>query len=289
LGELGADFRIIHGRENAGIELGDDLGQRPCWGEDAGPLVGHGIGKSLLRESRNVREDFGTAPRRGGERLDPAGCDLSDHGRPVPEQAIELAAEEVGHGGRSTAVGHLQKPYPSCRLKKFEPKMGDRAEAGDRNGDPARVLPCQCREISGGTDGHPRIHHQHGRIERHQANADEILDGIVRRVGAQVRIYRSHPGRREVERVPVRFRLGYEFGPQRAICARPILHDHDLAERFAQIVGEEPRHEIRRSTGREADNEPNRTGRIALRLGDAGQRANARVRSKVMHSRCGFS
>ena len=90
-----------------------------------------------------------------------------------------------------------------------------------------------------------------------------------------MRIDRGDARRREVEGVAVGFRFGDEFGPQRAVGARPVLHHHDLAQRFAQLVGEEPRHEVGRSTGREADNEPNRTGRIALRPGGAGQRANA--------------
>jgi hypothetical protein len=114
----------------------------------------------------------------------------------------------------------------------------------------------------------------------HQADRNEIPERIVRRVGAQVRVDGRHAGRREIERVAVRFRFRHVLGSQRPIGAGAVFHQHGLAKLIAQLVGEDPRHEIGGTAGREADDEPDRAGRVALRRRDAGRHAEAKAGCK---------
>src|SRR5262249_29215141 len=56
---------------------------------------------------------------------------------------------------------------------------------------------------------------------------------------------------------------------------RLVLHDHALAERLAKLVGDEARRNIGRSTGAEADHQPDRPRGIWLfgaRRADASER-----------------
>ena len=65
---------------------------------------------------------------------------LRDDGRNVAEQAVDLAAEQVGHRLRCAPIGHGLELHPGGRLEQLEPEMGDGAESGDADGDRARAV-----------------------------------------------------------------------------------------------------------------------------------------------------
>jgi hypothetical protein len=81
--------------------------------------------------------------------------------------------------------------------------------------------------------------------------------------------------------IGVKFRESrHLLGLQSSVRAGPVLHVDDLPERSAQLVREEPRHEVGGSAGREPDDEPDGTGWIALCAGGAGRRENAKYGTK---------
>jgi hypothetical protein len=65
--------------------------------------------------------------------------------------------------------------------------------------------------------------------------------------------------------VAVGGRLGGQFGRDCAAGAWTVIDDHLLAEVLRQLLRDEPRHDVGRATGREADEETNRFGGPALR------------------------
>ena len=63
---------------------------------------------------------------------------MRDDGRAITEQAVELAADEIGHSGCGTAIRNAQEIDAGGRLEQLEPEMGNRAETGDRDRDLTR-------------------------------------------------------------------------------------------------------------------------------------------------------
>ena len=110
------------------------------------------------------------------------------------------------------------------------------------------------------------VHHQHGRVEGDAGDADEVAQRVVRR-RLEMRIDGGDAGGGEIERVAVRRALGDELGADRAVGAGAVLHHDRLAERRAQLVGEEPRHEVGGAARREADHQLDRAGGVVLRGG----------------------
>ena len=57
------------------------------------------------------------------ERLELARLDLRDDGRDVAEQAVHLAAEQIGHRLRRATIGHCLEFDAGGRLEQLEPEM----------------------------------------------------------------------------------------------------------------------------------------------------------------------
>ncbi|MNS48014.1 hypothetical protein D3C72_805710 [compost metagenome] len=118
------------------------------------------------------------------------------------------------------------------------------------------------------------VHHQHVRHRRHDRHRREILDRVVRQVGEQpgvdgVRGHRAHD-----QRVAVGRRLGHQIGADIAARARPVLHDHGLAERTAHLFGQHAGHGVQRAAGRVRHDKADRLGReiSGLRQGGRAER-----------------
>ncbi|MNV22649.1 hypothetical protein D3C71_1136310 [compost metagenome] len=71
------------------------------------------------------------------------------------------------------------------------------------------------------------------------------------------------------QRVAVGRRLGHQIGADVAARARPVFHDHGLAERTAHLFGQHAGHGVQRAAGRVRDDEADRLGR---EIGGLGQR-----------------
>ena len=57
-----------------------------------------------------------------------ARLDLGDDGRNVPEQAVDLAGEEIGHRLGRAPIGHGLELDAGGRLEELKPEVGDGAE-----------------------------------------------------------------------------------------------------------------------------------------------------------------
>jgi hypothetical protein len=91
--ELAADLWIRECGIERPIELRNLGGRRECRCEDACPLIGDGVRKSLLDQCRHVGEALGPALRRRCQGLELSGFDLSDDCRHVGKEAVEPPAE----------------------------------------------------------------------------------------------------------------------------------------------------------------------------------------------------
>jgi hypothetical protein len=109
-----------------------------------------------------------------------------------------------------------------------------------------------------------------GADDEHVGNGGDV--GDVLEVGSRVvghpfvqRIVdRHHAGGRHEQRVPVRRRLGDGVGADVA-CGPGLVLDHDgLAERTRKTVGQEPRKNVGRASGRERDDDAHRPLRISI-------------------------
>ncbi len=79
-----------------------------------------------------------------------------------------------------------------------------------------------------------------------------------------MRIDGRDAGGGKIKGVTVRSGFRDVLGAERAVGARPVL-DHDrLAERSAELVRQQPRHEVGRAARCEADHEADRAGGIVL-------------------------
>src|SRR6476646_5827383 len=75
--KLAADLWIRECGIERSIELRNLGGRRECRREDACPLIGDGVRKSLLDQCRHVGEGLGAALRRCCQSLELSGFDLS--------------------------------------------------------------------------------------------------------------------------------------------------------------------------------------------------------------------
>ncbi len=132
-----------------------------------------------------------------------------------------------------------------------------------------------------------RAHHQHVRNFRHQRNRREIPDRIIGQLLIKRREYRGVGDRPEQECVAVRRRLGGGVRRDEAARAGSIVDDDVLAKCVAQRRRHDTRHEICRSTRREADQQTDGAMRISgasrairIKLGSrGGQRLRQRERN----------
>ena len=61
------------------------------------------------------------------------------------------------------------------------------------------------------------------------------------------------------------------IGADRAVRARLVLDDHVLPEQRLELVGHEPRHEVRGAAGREGDDNADDAGGKLLRVDRRGR------------------
>ena len=86
---------------------------------------------------------------------------------------------------------------------------------------------------------HERIGEAGGEAERH-----EVGLRVVRQVAVQARRESEVGGGAEEQRVAIRLGLRHRLGADDRAAARPVLHDHRLAEQRAERLGERPRREV---------------------------------------------
>ena len=137
LPELAANLWIVQHCHLRGIELGDHRRRGERRRQRACPLVADRIGEALLDEGRHLGKNLRAFLRGRRQRLELPGFDLRHDGRHVAEQAVELAAEQIGHGLRRAAIGHRLELDAGGGLIELKPEMGDGAEPGDADGDGA--------------------------------------------------------------------------------------------------------------------------------------------------------
>ena len=102
------------------------------------------------------------------------------------------------------------------------------------------------------------------------ANRGKNLDWIV----ADIWVYRRPGGKRTArchqDCIAIRVGLGDELAADTAAGAAAVFYNDRLAEHSSQPFGNNTRHPVSRTSGRERHNDLNGPGRIGLRVGRCG-------------------
>ena len=83
-------------------------------------------------------------------------------------------------------------------------------------------------------------------------------------IGIKGLVDREIAGRPEQDRVPVRLRLTDRLRGDLRIGARPIFHDHRLAEPLGHFWRDQPRQDVDAAAGRKSDDDAHRPARKRL-------------------------
>ncbi|MNV94725.1 hypothetical protein D3C71_1895430 [compost metagenome] len=95
-------------------------------------------------------------------------------------------------------------------------------------------------------------------------------------MGIDIGADRVRAGRGDQQRVAVCRGLGRHVGADGAACARTVIHHDLLAHAGAHLLGDGARQQVRGAAGRERHDQPDRLGRIRIRVRRRGNQGQAR-------------
>ena len=133
-----------------------------------------------------------------------------------------------------------------------------------------------------------RLHRQIGMDDQHIRRDEDLADGreILDRIVGELLVHARAEDERGVaahhQRVAVRRGLGGAFGGDVAARAGDVLDHHRLAPGFGEFLGKQPRGDVGRDAGREADQDADRLLRV-VRL-RAGHSCRQRHEERCKHT-----
>jgi hypothetical protein len=134
-------------------------------------------------------------------------------------------------------------------VQRLEVELRHAADAEARVIERARLRLGERHQLREGLHIERRIHHQHVRSVRRDADVAEVLQRIVRQLRIQARVHAERATIGDQDRVAIGHCLGDGVGPERAIGARLVVDDDRLAERLAHLLRERARRQVGAAAG----------------------------------------
>ena len=179
---------------------------------------------------------------------------------------MHLSRDQVGDRERGAAIGDVRHLDPGLVGKQLGDEMVGAADAGGAVIQRARLALRQRHQLGDSLHAERRVHHQDIGIGRGHADRHQVLFRIVGEFRVDARVDRDRTGLTEQQRVAVRIGALDDLGADAAIAAAAIFDHEGLAERVADFLADDARGRVRRAAGRERHDQPDRVGRIVLRL-----------------------
>jgi hypothetical protein len=259
-----AHFRQLENFRRLFIHFGDDLRRRLDRRQQQHRAFDGVARHAGLRDRRQIGHHRRALGGGHGKRPQPFVVDVRNRRRRGGQRNLRLIGDDTRHRRSATLVRHADDIRFSHELEQLGGKVHVGADAGMRVGHLARICLGVSEEILHGRCGHAGMHHHHVGIGNHRRDGDKFA---VRRV-AQLRVEAGADGDgafgRDQEGVSVRRGLGHDLAADIAACTAAIVDDDGLFDRFLQVVGENPRGEIRRAAGRERHDDAYRPLRPGL-------------------------
>ena len=240
-------------------------GGAPAGSHGAEPVHDIVVLEALFLHGRHVRHAFPALAAGHRERADLALLHQGQRDLGADEEHVDMAAEQVGHRGRRTLVGHLQHVDARSAQHHFRRNVAGGAETGLAVAELARLLARQRHQLLHGLRRQRGPHDEHlAEVLRQQRDVGEVAHRVVRRVGREsgnggVRCRGNQNG------VAVRRRLGDIRGPDHATRAGAVLDDHRLPEHGLQLGRDDTGDLVGRPTRRRRHDDPDQLVGIAGR------------------------
>ena len=165
---------------------------------------------------------------------------------------------------RAAAVGNVHEVDARALLQHLHGELVLAAVAArcvvQRRIGLARVLD----EFREGLHRQRRIDREHELVGDQARDRREVPHRIDRHALVQVRIDRDQAVGAENQRVAIGGRGGDHLGSGVAVRAGAVLHHHRLAERFRELLPDDPRRDIRRAARRNGDDDAHGARRVGL-------------------------
>ena len=140
----------------------------------------------------------------------------------------------------------------SSTLEQFESKVRGGSIA---SGSAIQILGLgDCNEILQSLDCRIRPHHRDLRNEAHDRRGLQVSLQLIRRLGKQRDVGGMRNGGSEIS-VSVRLRFRDRIGTDHAVSACPVLDYDRLFPCLVELLGDIPRHDVRRSSCGKRDND----------------------------------
>ena len=178
-----ASFSFTRGIGHRGggdpVQGGDDRRRRRSRRDHAVPVLDPQFRHAELRRGRHIGRR--RRARAGAERdrlqWPPLTCGRMD--RQVEERHLYLLAEQVVHGGRRAAIGHVHDVDAGGQLEQFAGQMRQAAGAGGGEIEFSGLRLCERDQLGHVPRRHVARDHQHFRHGRDQRHRREILQRLV--------------------------------------------------------------------------------------------------------------
>src|SRR6266404_409506 len=263
-GELFLHLRRLHGGNRRGIQFFNDRRRRPGRGHHAVPIVGLDLRVANLAHRRQVRQRLHAQPAPNRKRLDGASLDLRQQNRYVEEHDVNLMTDEIVHGRRGAAIGHMDDVDLGTGAKQLAGEMRHAARAGRpvvdgaglRFGKGDQLAHIGDRDRGGGD--------QQLRHPGDEGDRREILERIIENLLLQGGADRQRAGARDRDGVTIRLGLSHIIGPERTARAGTIVDDDQLPEQLLHLLAKDASDDVVRPARREGYNEPYRLSWIIL-------------------------
>ena len=186
---------------------------------------------------------------------------------------LDLSAHRIGERLVDASIRHRHAGHAGRVLELLHHQMIERADAGGSVIDLARVCLRVRDEFLQRVDRHGTRDDEHVRRAAEHRDRREILDGVVAEIALHRRVCRVGGDVADHQRVAVRLRPRDGLRGDCAAGARDVLDDEGLAQRCAQLVGDQARDEVHATAGRLRRDDLHRPARIGvLREGGRGRR-----------------
>ena len=195
---------------------------------------------------------------------------MLDHRARNGQRQLHAAGDQVGQRGTTALVRYVPHLDTGHRAEQLGRQVARSAAA---RGCKVEFVGFRFRErdqFAQVVRRHRRVDDQHPFAAADHRDRRETLDRVVGRLHQQRRHRMGIGGYQD--RVAIRGGLRDRVGSDHRIAARPVFHDHRLAQGLTQFVGDQPRQDVGVSSGRKRRDEADRfVGVGGLRRGRTGQ------------------
>ena len=198
------------------------------------------------------------------------------------EQQLDLAAEQVGHGGRAAPVGHVHVVDLGHVAEQLGRHVHGRAVTGGAVAQLAGLALREREQLFHRMHRQALVDQQHARALGHEDHRLQVFRGVVAQVvvelhGAVVRDGGEH------QRVAICRALGHAFGAGVAAGARLVLDHHRLTQARRQAFAHHAREHVGRAAGGVGHHQLHGARGIRiLREGGQGERAQAQGQQRAV-------